>query len=85
MEDRARNPISGVHDVLLCVETMDQIANRSPKIVRVVEMGGDEQTHIFADPYEIPTTAQGSTRGRPTAKLTSDNASLSIIRGIRSR
>jgi hypothetical protein len=32
---------------------MDQVANRSSKIVLVIQMGGDTQTHIFAYPYEI--------------------------------
>ena len=33
---------------------IDQVTNGSLEIALVVEMRGDAQTHIFADPYEIP-------------------------------
>jgi hypothetical protein len=33
---------------------MDQVANGSLEIVLVIQMGGDTQTHVFANPNEIP-------------------------------
>jgi hypothetical protein len=35
----------------------DQVTNRRFEIVLVIEMGGDTQTHILADPNEIAVIA----------------------------
>jgi hypothetical protein len=67
---------------------MDQVDNRNLEIVLVIEMRGDTQKQILAHPNEITGIViyygvHGSEGiGGPTAKLTSDNASWSILCGI---
>jgi hypothetical protein len=62
---------------------MDQVADKSLEIVLVVEMRGDTQTQILADPNEIAGGENGSEGiGGPTAKWRSSNACWSVFRGI---